>query len=232
MVVGAMSREFYDSIRYPESYNTVATTWLVSFDQVRRTDETTAALLTFISQIEPKAIPRSILPRPESEEKIVLAIGTLCTLSWADGRRAIYLTYRANGSLWREYLPHTLHLLHGSKECRFEERHDLSFRVGQCLDQDKRFKEAIRCFEEAYEWRKERLAEDDDSRLASEHELASAYLDDRRINEAIEILEHVVAVERTLAEDDHSRLASEHALAYTYLTDKRLLAYRGAEYER
>jgi hypothetical protein len=59
-MVGVMGREFYDSIRYPGSQNAVATTWLVSFDQIRRTDKTAAELLSFISQIEPKAIPRSI----------------------------------------------------------------------------------------------------------------------------------------------------------------------------
>ncbi|KAK3943174.1 hypothetical protein QBC46DRAFT_254807 [Diplogelasinospora grovesii] len=73
----------------------------------------------------------------------------------------------------------------------------------------------IRSFTEAYQWRKEHLVEDDHSRLALEHALASAYLGDRRIKEAIRMLEHVVAVEKkTLAEDDDSRLASERTLTY------------------
>jgi tetratricopeptide (TPR) repeat protein len=260
-MVGAMSREFHDSTRYRGSQNAVATTWLVSFDQIRRTDETAAELLSFISQIEPKAIPRSILPSPESEEKMVHAIGTLCGYAFL-GRReesdvfdmhslvhvatrvwigrhgrvgetetaavrhlmAIFPSAdRANRTLWREYLPHALRVLYGRKTCRIEERHDLSFRVGQCLDRDRRFKEAIRCLEEAYEWREERLVEEDHSRLTSQHVLASAYLSDRRIKEAIEMLEHVVAVrKKTLAEEDHSRLMSEHALATAYLADRRI----------
>jgi hypothetical protein len=69
---------------------------------------------------------------------------------------------------------------------------------------------------------KRTLADEDYSRLMSEHALASAYLDDRRIKEAIEIFEHVVAVrKRTLADEDHSRLASEHGLASAYLDDRR-----------
>jgi len=62
--------------------------------------------------------------------------------------------------------------------------------------------------------RKRTLAEDDYMLLASEHELVRAYLNDRRIKEAIGIFEYVVAVrKRTLAEDDHNRLASEYALS-------------------
>lgn len=56
---------------------------------------------------------------------------------------------------------------------------------------------------------KRTLAEEDHERLTSEHELARAYLADRRIQEAIELLEHVVAVEsRLFDEDDPDRLVS------------------------
>jgi tetratricopeptide (TPR) repeat protein len=73
-----MSREFYDSTRYRGSQNAVATTWLVSFDQIRKSDSFAADLLSFLPYIEPKAIPQSILPLPEVEELMVHAIGTLC----------------------------------------------------------------------------------------------------------------------------------------------------------
>ena len=73
-----MSREFHDNTRYEGSQNAVATTWLVSFDQIRKSDVAAADLLAFLSCIEPKAIPQSMLPRPELEEQMVHAIGTLC----------------------------------------------------------------------------------------------------------------------------------------------------------
>ena len=73
-----LSREFHDSTRYNSSPNAVATTWLVSFDQIRKSDPAAAHLLSFISQIEAKAIPQSILPGLESEEQMVNAVGTLC----------------------------------------------------------------------------------------------------------------------------------------------------------
>lgn len=76
-MVSLMSREFYDSTRYVNSQNAVATTWLVSFDQIRKTDSSAADLLSFMSYIEPKAIPQSILPPLESKEQMAHAIGTL-----------------------------------------------------------------------------------------------------------------------------------------------------------
>ncbi len=54
----------------------------------------------------------------------------------------------ANRTLWRESLPLSLRVLHASKECSTEERQNLSFRVGRWLYEDRRFQEAIRCFEE------------------------------------------------------------------------------------
>ncbi|KAF3763152.1 hypothetical protein M406DRAFT_347016 [Cryphonectria parasitica EP155] len=75
-IIKLLSREFRDGNRYPGSQNAVATTWLVSFEQIRKSNRTAADLLAFISCIEPKAIPRSLLPNPESEETFY-AIGTL-----------------------------------------------------------------------------------------------------------------------------------------------------------
>jgi hypothetical protein len=56
--VSLMSREFVDGSRYKGSQNAVATTWLVSFDQIRKCDSAAADLLSFMSCIEPKGIPQ------------------------------------------------------------------------------------------------------------------------------------------------------------------------------
>ncbi|KAB5557932.1 hypothetical protein GE09DRAFT_93575 [Coniochaeta sp. 2T2.1] len=72
-----MSREFRDKTRYSGSQNAVATTWLVSFEQIQETDAVAADLLSFISCIEPKAIPRSLLPNAQTEQEKESAIGTL-----------------------------------------------------------------------------------------------------------------------------------------------------------
>ncbi|KAM0255776.1 hypothetical protein ACHAQJ_005446 [Trichoderma viride] len=75
--ISVLSRHFQDSTRYPESQNAIASTWLVSFDKITKTDPDAAALLVFISCIEPKSIPRSLLPEGESQEQFRHAIGTL-----------------------------------------------------------------------------------------------------------------------------------------------------------
>ena len=75
--VSLLSREFRDNTRYRNSRNAVAATWLISFDQIRRSDSLAADLLSFMSCIENKAIPRSMLPTVEPEERMVHAIGTL-----------------------------------------------------------------------------------------------------------------------------------------------------------
>ncbi|KAF2452985.1 hypothetical protein BDY21DRAFT_417479 [Lineolata rhizophorae] len=59
------------------SKSPVATTWLVSFDQIRRDDELAAEYLSFMAVLEPKMIPESILPRESPEERMIHAIGTL-----------------------------------------------------------------------------------------------------------------------------------------------------------
>jgi tetratricopeptide (TPR) repeat protein len=255
--VSLLSREFHDRTRYEGLQNAVATTWLVSFAQIQRSDKAAASILGFVSCIEPKAIPRSVLPEEDMEH----AIGTLrgyaflsqrgdeemfdmhslvhvATWVWLESEGLIEQTMidairhiekafppsdRTRREKWRGYVPHGLRVLNRSSWCQIAERYDLFMRVGWCLDLDRRFKEAIRCFEAASEWRREHFTEDDDSRLMSEHALASVYLDDGRIKEAIKILEHIVAVEkRTLADEDHDRLASEHELARAYLNDRRI----------
>jgi tetratricopeptide (TPR) repeat protein len=85
-IINLMSKEFRDNTRYPGSQNAVATTWLVSFDQIRKSNNAAADLLSFISCIEPKGIPQSLLPGSESTAQLVDAIGTLCTYAFLTRR--------------------------------------------------------------------------------------------------------------------------------------------------
>jgi tetratricopeptide (TPR) repeat protein len=128
-----------------------------------------------------------------------------------------------NRLIWRAYMPHALRLLRDSDEIQTGQRCDLLFRAGRCLHYDRRTKEAITFLEEVFIWRKSFLAEDDRLRLASQHQLAKAYIIGRRFKEAVILLEHVVEVDKEiLAEDNESRLSSEHELARAYLKDGRV----------
>ncbi|OQE46643.1 hypothetical protein PENCOP_c001G07899 [Penicillium coprophilum] len=81
-----LSREFRDRTRYKYSKNAIATTWLVSFNQIRKKDPTAAEMLALIAFIEPKAIPRSIFPPIKPEERLEYAIGTLCAYDFITRR--------------------------------------------------------------------------------------------------------------------------------------------------
>lgn len=75
--ISVLSRHFQDSTRYLESQNAIASTWLASFDKISKTDPAAAKLLVFISCIEPKGIPRFLLPEGNSREEFLHGIGTL-----------------------------------------------------------------------------------------------------------------------------------------------------------
>jgi tetratricopeptide (TPR) repeat protein len=85
--VTLMSTEFRDNTRYRNSINAVAKTWMISFNQIHKHNEVAAGLLAFISQIEWKAIPYSILPAAEPEAQMAGAIGTLCSYSFLERRQ-------------------------------------------------------------------------------------------------------------------------------------------------
>ncbi|KAL5318896.1 hypothetical protein ACEPPN_013964 [Leptodophora sp. 'Broadleaf-Isolate-01'] len=76
-VIDLLSEEFEDDGRYDNIKNPVATTWLISFEQIRHRDPLAADYLSFMACIDPKDIPQSLLPAGASRKKAVDAIGTL-----------------------------------------------------------------------------------------------------------------------------------------------------------
>jgi tetratricopeptide (TPR) repeat protein len=88
--------------------------------------------------------------------------------------------------------------------------------VGKCLIVDGKIEYAVSWLEDSCQ-RQSKLAEDHESRLASQHTLAEAYEANGKVQSAVELLEHIVAIrERVLAEDHPNRLASQHELARAY----------------
>ncbi|KAB5581207.1 P-loop containing nucleoside triphosphate hydrolase protein [Coniochaeta sp. 2T2.1] len=128
-----------------------------------------------------------------------------------------------NRDTWRTYLPHALRILQRAGASDMEERYELHFWVGRCMQVEGRIKEAVRCFEECRRWWSGQFAETHPNRLASQHALAGAYVSDGQIKKAVALLEQVVAVQgKTLEEDHPSRLASQHELAGAYNSDGQI----------
>ncbi|KAH7087860.1 hypothetical protein FB567DRAFT_355749 [Paraphoma chrysanthemicola] len=102
-VIDVLSEEFEDEGRYAEIKNPIATTWLISFDQIRKRDPLAAEYLAFMSCIAAKDIPQSLLPPAESPKQAIDAIGTLTAYSFVtkhktgqlfDLHRLVHLTTR------------------------------------------------------------------------------------------------------------------------------------------
>ena len=76
-VIKLLSKDFEDVRRYPDRMkNPVATTWLISFQQVQNRDPLAADYMAFMSCIKEQDIPRDLLP-PASEFDKTEALGTL-----------------------------------------------------------------------------------------------------------------------------------------------------------
>ncbi|EXA30353.1 hypothetical protein FOVG_18254 [Fusarium oxysporum f. sp. pisi HDV247] len=76
-IIELLEEVYDDEVHYDRSQGAVATTWIVSFDRIRRTAPAAADLLSFMAYVEPRGIPRSILPRLKTEQQMTQAIGTL-----------------------------------------------------------------------------------------------------------------------------------------------------------
>lgn len=91
-VIDLLSEGFEDDVkvdgRYEDVKNSVATTWLVSFEQIQRIDPLAAEYLSFMSCVAPKDIPQSLLPPGPSRKKEIEAIGTLDAYSFVNRRVA------------------------------------------------------------------------------------------------------------------------------------------------
>ena len=76
-VIALLSEEFEDNGRHRDVKNPVATTWLISFEQIQQRNPLAAQYLSFMSCVDPKEIPQSLLPPGSSRKEETDAIGTL-----------------------------------------------------------------------------------------------------------------------------------------------------------
>jgi hypothetical protein len=86
-VIMLLSKDFEDIRRYPGMKNPIATTWPISFEQIRVRDPLAADYMAFISCINEQDIPRDLLP-PASEFDKTEALGTLKAFGFIKERLA------------------------------------------------------------------------------------------------------------------------------------------------
>ncbi|KAI1174481.1 hypothetical protein F4777DRAFT_553758 [Nemania sp. FL0916] len=214
-LVNIMSREFYNDAGYPKSRNAVATTWLVSFDQIRNTSGTTAELLFFLSCIERQNIPQSILPG--SLEDVETATDLLCGYAFLvrqgddvfNMHRLVHIAIRVwvqQQNAIKEAQSNTIqHLASifpwGDKADRLLWRGYLPH--------------ALYALQGSEEYEGEQLFELLDR-------IGNCLFADRRFKESIVALEKSYRrKEQYLHEEDRSRLLSENKLANAYLRDRQ-----------
>ncbi|KAI3571423.1 hypothetical protein IWW34DRAFT_709803 [Fusarium oxysporum f. sp. albedinis] len=208
-----LSAEFQDDTRYKQSQDPVATTWFISFNQIRNANELASRILMFLSCIEPKAVPQSMLPEGESQQQLTRAIGTLC------GYR--FLDRRGSGEVFDMHS--LVHLAIRSwvaeNNSQKEQSQAAIARLREVFPTDE--------WENREIWRRYmphaikllRCTEDDWSGELCElgYWAGRCLRVDGRVTEGVKLLEHVVAVkETTLAENHPDRLASQHTLAMAY----------------
>lgn len=87
-VIDLLSEDFEDEGQYQEKKNPIATTWLVSFEHIRRLCPLAAEYLSFMCCINPRDIPESLLPPAQSRKKRMDAIGTLSAYSFVSRQSA------------------------------------------------------------------------------------------------------------------------------------------------
>jgi tetratricopeptide (TPR) repeat protein len=218
-LVSLMSREFHDNTRYRGSQNAVATTWLVSFDKIRRFDSNAAKLLSFVSFIEPKAIPQSILPKPLVEEEMEHAIGVLCGYA--------FLVRREDSDMFDMHrLVHVAIRVWVQKENITNETETSAIQhlasIFPSGDEDNRSlwreylphaQHALRVTQE-YQYAK---------RFDLFYRVGLCLYKDRRFKEAITPLEETCQWRKQhLPRENSSRLSSEHTLAIAYLDNRQI----------
>ncbi|RBA11750.1 hypothetical protein FPRO05_14265 [Fusarium proliferatum] len=208
-----LSAEFQDDTRYEQSQDPVATTWFISFNQIRRADELASRILMFLAYVEPKGVPQSMLPEGESQQQLTRAIGTLCGYRFLDRRGSskvfdmhslVHVATRAwiaeNDSEEEQRQAAIARLREIFPTDDWESREIWSQYLPHAI-------KLLRCPEDSWNGELFELG----------YWVGRCLHVDGQVPEAVKLLEHVVAIkETTLAENHPDRLASQHVLAMSY----------------
>jgi tetratricopeptide (TPR) repeat protein len=212
-LTAVMSREFRDSTRYKQSSNAIATTWVVSFKQILQENADAADLLSFISCIEWKSIPPSLLPIIRPEARMINTIGTICSYG--------FLTRRENEDVYDMHrLVHLAIKIWLSREKREAEVRKAAMKYMADVFPFGRYEDRER-------WRaylphgsrlmSSKVGDDAAAKAKLALRLGVCLSEDWRNSEAVMWLEQSCEWrERYLVEEDSDRLLSQHELAIVY----------------
>ncbi len=80
--IDILSEGFEDQGRYRGSQNSIAKTWLISFNQIQRQTPLAIQYLSFMACLLNQDIPQSILPQASTKKKFMEAVGILTAYSF------------------------------------------------------------------------------------------------------------------------------------------------------
>ncbi|KAN0070712.1 hypothetical protein V8E54_010877 [Elaphomyces granulatus] len=251
VMVELLSQDFEDEWRYAGINNSVAVTWLISFKQIQRLNPLASDYLLFMSCIDPRDIPLSLLPPDSSKVKQQNTLGLLKAYSFitgqADGQsvslhRLVHVATRnwlRNGEMLEQWTVNTGKRLRdifpsNKHENRILWReylpHALFVLQSEEFQNDKqdredlqgRWAEAEKLFVQVLQTRKTVLGPEHPDILTSMNNLASTYWKQGRWTEAEKLQVQVVQTRRTVLGPEHpDTLESMNDLASTYWNQGR-----------
>jgi len=220
-VIELLSKEFEDDWRYQSVKNPVATTWLISFEQIRIRDTLAAEYLSFMACIDRKDIPQSLLPAGPSRIKEMEAIGTLRAYSFLikRGETIVFDLHRLVHLATRNWL---------QKEGTLSQWNQAAIeRLDDLFPDDKHENRAqwrVLLPHAAYALRLDTAARDNSRRLDLAWKYANGLHSDGRYKEAETSFEEVFQMRKKVLGEDHpSTLTSLAKLAWTYWDQGRWL---------
>lgn len=213
------SRDFRDNTRYRKMSNAVTATWLISFNQIKSSDPSAADLLEFMSFLEPKAIPQSILPTLNSEEEMEFAIGTLCSYG--------FLTRRDNGDMFDTHSLVQLSTRAWVAEAQQTQQiiTTVTQHMDKCFPSDEYTNREIwrMYLPHALQIIRREESKDVSTRYSLLSKVGDCVIADGRTKEAVTIFgEFCVWNESHYNKEHPDRLASQHALAIAYQSNGQI----------
>ncbi|OAQ58116.1 kinesin [Pochonia chlamydosporia 170] len=213
-IIGLLTEEFEDDARYSDSKNPVATTWLISFQQIQQRDPLAAEYMSFMACVDHKNVPQFLLPPGPSRKQEMDAIGTLGAYS--------FITRRAEDSALdlHRLVQLTIRNWLRNKGALAEWTRKAAARLEEAFpDHEHRNRATWRAYlpHARHILESPLIAKDDQSRMDLEWKIALCYYSDGRFNEAAAYFREVMEFRTSVLGAEHPdtlRSVGKLALAY------------------